>query len=92
MPHFNPIPDPRGSLDPPRRNPPTTLAAATPEPEPEPRRLNDALDSLLAAVCRKPLPSPAEQAGVSQWRVVLTRALDVIDAAVGAISQPTQPR
>jgi hypothetical protein len=47
---------------------------------------------LLAAVCRKPLPSPAEQAGVSQWRVVLTRALDVIDAAVGAISQPTQPR
>jgi hypothetical protein len=35
MPRFAPIPDPSGSLDPPRRFPPTALATATPEPEPQ---------------------------------------------------------
>jgi hypothetical protein len=37
VPQFLPIPDPRGSLDPPRP-PPTALATATPDPEPEPVR------------------------------------------------------
>jgi len=36
MPRFVPVPDPGGSLDPPRRNPPTTLATSAPEPERQP--------------------------------------------------------
>ena len=34
---FTPETEPSGSLDPPRRNPPTAVGAMTPEPEPEPR-------------------------------------------------------
>lgn len=33
MAEFLPIPDPRGSLEPPRRNPPTAIGVATPDPE-----------------------------------------------------------
>lgn len=33
MSQFLPVPDPRGSLEPPRRNPPTAVALATPDPE-----------------------------------------------------------
>jgi len=36
MARFVPVPDPGGSLDPPRRNPPTALATAVPEPERQP--------------------------------------------------------
>lgn len=31
-----PEPEPRGFLDPPRRDPPTAVGTATPEPSPEP--------------------------------------------------------
>ncbi len=34
MASYVPVPDPSGSLDPPRRNPPTALAAPAFEPEP----------------------------------------------------------
>jgi len=37
MARFVPIPDPGGSLEPPRRNPPTTLATDSPDPVPDPR-------------------------------------------------------
>lgn len=42
MTRFAPIPDPCGSLDPPRRYPPTALGTATPEPEPRPDPVNEA--------------------------------------------------
>jgi hypothetical protein len=35
---FTPETEPSGSLDPPRRPPPTAVGAMTPEPEPDPRR------------------------------------------------------
>ena len=35
---FTPETEPSGSLDPPRRHPPTAVGAMTPEPEPEPGR------------------------------------------------------
>lgn len=38
VPRFAPIPDPSGSLDPPRRNPPTALATDSPDPEQRPAR------------------------------------------------------
>ena len=34
MADFVPVPDPRGAMDPPRRNPPTALAAPAYDPEP----------------------------------------------------------
>jgi hypothetical protein len=38
MREFRSIPDPSGSLQPPRRYPPTAVGVATPEPEPVPPR------------------------------------------------------
>ena len=35
---FTPETEPSGSLDPPRRHPPTAVGAMTPEPEPQPER------------------------------------------------------
>ena len=35
---YEPVPEPRGSLVPPPRYPPTAVGAATPEPEPRPFR------------------------------------------------------
>ena len=49
MARFLPIPDPAGSLEPPRRPPPTALATATPEPEPNPREVA-ALDEATYAL------------------------------------------
>jgi len=65
MSQFLPIPDPHGSLGPPNRHPPTTVALATPEPEGRPAaagrlrgwrgaalRLLDAADEVGAAIRR----------------------------------------
>ena len=38
MREFRPVPDPSGALQPPRRNPPTAVGVAMPEPEPVPSR------------------------------------------------------
>lgn len=38
MREFRPVPDPSGALQPPRRDPPTAVGVATPEPEPVPSR------------------------------------------------------
>lgn len=37
MREFEPVPQPSGSLEPPRRFPPTAVGVETPEPEPQPR-------------------------------------------------------
>lgn len=56
MPRFLPIPDPGGSLQPPRRPPPTALATATPEPDPAPRPMIYGLMAYLVAYDRHAAP------------------------------------
>ncbi|HEX2091877.1 MAG TPA: hypothetical protein VHG28_05710 [Longimicrobiaceae bacterium] len=66
MREFLPIPDPSGSLQPPRRYPPTAVGVETPEPEPRLRtrfaRIWASEPSLLADVLRFIFVAPARVA------------------------------
>ena len=53
MESYPPEPEPRGFLDPPRRDPPTAVGTATPEPSPEPpRREGSSRAGVLRSVLR----------------------------------------
>lgn len=73
MREFKPIPDPSGSLQPPRRNPPTAVGVETPEPEPQPQprtrfaRLWASGTSLLGDLLRSVFAAPVRAVGRT-WR------------------------
>ena len=85
MARFLPIPDPGGSLQPPRRPPPTALATATPDPEPNPTPWELAF-ALLAGreVRRTPAPGLVDEASYQvgiRRRAALLRLAEEIGAA-----------
>jgi hypothetical protein len=78
------IPVPSGSLDPPRRNPPTAVAADSSDPGPASLwTLGDALRGFLGAVSHA---APA----TDSWRRWATRALDIADVVAAPIAQILQ--
>lgn len=69
MARFAPIPDPDGSLDPPRRPPPTALACAAPYPEPQDDGASEHAYQSAVAYCATLLRRlrVLRQASPAQW-------------------------
>lgn len=88
MSQFVPVPDPAGSMDPPRHNAPATFATDTPEAEPSLKRdrsVGDTLTGLLTALARSAPPSGA----LRDWA---TRALDFADLLAAPIAGALRQR
>lgn len=81
MARFEPIPDPGGSLDPPRRLPPTALATDAPEPDPEPGLLNEALYRRAVLRCSALLRRINALRGLGPFQAFAHRTLGVLERA-----------
>jgi len=88
---FEPVPDPAGSLEPPRRYPPTAVGAATPLPEPQPRRVTGSIyfrghDSALARAAKLAIALPVTGA------IVAGKAIGRVARRIGRRTRRTPAR